>query len=140
MKVGMLTTWRTRCGIAAYTADLVNALCDPDSDVEIEVVPIEPGLQPDSHYAEQADRLNRCDVVHIQHEYSFWGGYLPGKNRFHTLRRLIRKPVVLTAHTTTRLERLIMPPEPLTTGPLGLRLRRAYRRFRMKTVLPVMLQ
>jgi glycosyltransferase involved in cell wall biosynthesis len=104
MKVAMLTTVGDRCGIAAYTRSLVEALGE---FADIAVEPIQEGKQPLSHYQEQADRLNQADVVHIQHEHSFWGGILPNKSAFWNLRYLIKKPVVLTAHTTTALADLL---------------------------------
>lgn len=104
MKVAMYTTVGNLCGIAQYTRELVAAL-DEFADVVVE--PIEPGRQSDEHYHAQADRLNQADVVHIQHEHSFWGGILPGHSAFWTIRYLIRKPVVVTAHTTTSLAKLL---------------------------------
>jgi glycosyltransferase involved in cell wall biosynthesis len=47
------------------------------------------------------------DLVHIQHEYGFWGSILPGRWAYWDLRYLIEKPVVLTAHTTLSLEELL---------------------------------
>lgn len=70
MKVTMLTTTGERCGIAAYSRALVKALWE---FVEVEVEPIEEGKHTAEHHRTQADRLNMADVVHIQHEYSFWG-------------------------------------------------------------------
>lgn len=109
MKIAMLTTVGERCGIASYSAELVASLrALPDTDVE--VVPIDVGEQPDAHYEEQARKLNAPDVdlVHIQHEFSFWGFPLPGRSKFAELRGRIRRPVVLTAHTTLSL-RAIFP-------------------------------
>jgi glycosyltransferase involved in cell wall biosynthesis len=109
MKIAMLTTAGERCGIASYSAALVASLkALPDTDVQ--VVPIRVGPQPPSHYEEQAARLNApdVDVVHIQHEFSFWGFPMPGRSTFAEFRRLIRRPVVLTAHTTLPL-RSIFP-------------------------------
>ena len=108
MKIAMLTTVGQRCGIAAYSAQLVASLrALPDTDVEI--VPIAVGEQPASHYEEQARALNApdVDVVHIQHEFSFWGFPTPGRSRFAELRRLIERPVVLTAHTTLALSAML---------------------------------
>jgi len=105
MKIAMLTTAGQRCGIASYSEALVDGLRRlPDTDVQ--VVPIAVGEQPASHYEEQAARLNAPDVdlVHIQHEYSFWGFPTPGRSKFVEFRRLIRRPVVLTAHTTLPLK------------------------------------
>jgi hypothetical protein len=47
------------------------------------------------------------DVVHIQHEYSFWGGFLPRRSSYWYLRSLIRKPVVQTAHSPLPVGRLL---------------------------------
>ncbi len=137
MKVGMLTTWETRCGIAAYTSDLVTCL-RALPNLEVEVVPIAEGIQSQEHYERQAEILNRCDVVHIQHEYSFWGGFTPGKNRFHTLRRLIERPVVLTAHTTTAVSQVFVYPAIPKSGPLGPRIRAAYRVARKRIALTLL--
>lgn len=104
MKIAMLTTVDQRCGIASYSAALVASLrALPDTDVE--VIPIAVGEQPVAHYEAQAEELNApdVDVVHIQHEFSFWGFPTPGRSKFAELRRLIRRPVVVTAHTTLSL-------------------------------------
>jgi glycosyltransferase involved in cell wall biosynthesis len=108
MNIAMLTSVGERCGIASYTRALVEGLRTlPDTVVE--VVPITEGKQAREHYVAQADLLNAAhiDVVHIQHEHSFWGGILPGKSAFWELRYLIKKPVVLTAHTTYSLAELL---------------------------------
>jgi glycosyltransferase involved in cell wall biosynthesis len=108
MKVGMYTTVGERCGIAAYTNSLINALRSLP-DTEVEVVPIEEGRQPKEHYVEVAERLNAgdIDVVHVQHEHSFWGGILPGHSAYWEFRYLIEKPIVLTAHTTYTAEEML---------------------------------
>lgn len=108
MKIAMLTTTGDRCGIAAYTRALVGGLRTLEG-VEVEVVPITEGKQPTEHYIAQAERLNApdVDVVHIQHEYSFWGSVLPRRWGYWELRYLLKKPVVLTAHTTYSLEDLL---------------------------------
>ncbi|HZO87669.1 MAG TPA: glycosyltransferase [Chthonomonadaceae bacterium] len=108
MKVAMLTTVGERCGIAAYTRALVEGLRTLP-EMEVEVVSITEGKQPTEHYVAQAQRLNASDVdvVHIQHEHSFWGGILPGASAFWEMRYLIQKPVVLTAHTTYSLAEML---------------------------------
>lgn len=103
-RVAMLTSVGDRCGIAAYTRELTAALA-PYADVTVE--PISEGKQPLEHYQEQAERLNAADVVHIQHEHAFWGGILPNHSAFWNLRYLLSPPVVLTAHTTSRLRVLL---------------------------------
>ncbi len=104
----MLTSVGEKCGIASYTRALLEALSEIE-DVSVEVVPILPGRQPVEHYQEQAERLNadNIDVVHIQHEYSFWGSILPKRWGYWELRYLLKKPVVLTAHTTYDLDDLL---------------------------------
>lgn len=115
MKVAMVTTTGDRCGIAAYTRDLIEGLRGIP-DIEVEVVPITEGRQPTSHYVAQAERLNAPDVsvVHIQHEHSFWGGILPRRplplradTGYWELRYLLQKPIVVTAHTTYSLAELL---------------------------------
>lgn len=108
MKIAMLTTAGERCGIASYTRALIAAL-ETLPDTEVVVVPITEGKQAKEHYLTQAEQLNApdVDVVHIQHEHSFWGGILPGKSAYWELRYLIKKPVVLTAHTTYSLAELL---------------------------------
>lgn len=104
MKVALHASTGDRCGIAAYTRDLMAALAER---VEVDFVPIQVGKQEPAHYREVADRLNHADVVHIQHEHSFWGGILPKQSAFWVLRYLIEKPLVVTAHTTTSLAGLL---------------------------------
>lgn len=107
LTVGMLSSVGDRCGIAAYTRSLVHAL-KPLADVTVE--PITEGKQDLAHYQAQADRLNAFDVIHVQHEHSFWGGILPNHSAWWILRYLLKKPVVLTAHTTTSLRELLRVP------------------------------
>ncbi len=108
MKVAMLTTVGERCGIAAYTRALTCALQQLPETV-VTTVPITEGRQPTSHYIEQAALLNAddIDVIHIQHEHSFWGGVMPRSSAYWEMRYLLKKPVVLTAHTTYSVEDLL---------------------------------
>lgn len=108
MKVAMLTTVGERCGIAAYTRALIAGL-ETLPETEVEVVPITEGRQPTAHYEAQAERLNApdVDVIHIQHEHSFWGGIMPKASAYWELRYLLKKPIVLTAHTTYSLAELL---------------------------------
>ncbi len=108
MKIAMLTSVGGGCGIAAYTAALVDGLRTLP-DTEVVVVPISVGRQPIQHYVTQAELLNAADIdiVHIQHEHSFWGGIMPRASAFWEMRYLIKKPVVLTAHTTYSLEHML---------------------------------
>ena len=100
----MVTTVGPNCGIAAYSEELVRNL---DPLVSLTVHPITPGRQPVEHYKAQAELLNEADVIHIQHEHSFWGGILPGHSAFWEFRYLLKKPVVVTVHTTTSLAAML---------------------------------
>ena len=120
MKVAMVTTTGPRCGIAAYSRDLITAL-EQVPGIDVEVVPIVEGCQPREFYADQARRLNApdLDVVHIQHEYSFWGSIFPLRSQpiaiagialhlasgarsstFLSFKQMIKTPLVVTVHTT----------------------------------------
>ena len=114
MNIAMVTTAGERCGIASYSEALVAALRGlPDTNVR--VIPIAVGEQPMAHYEAQARQLNAADVdvVHVQHEFSFWGFPMPGRpSTFAGLRGLIRRPLVLTAHTTLSLSAIF----PVATG------------------------
>jgi len=119
MKIAMVTTVGDRCGIASYSASLAESLrLVPKT--EIEIVPITVGEQPPLHYQEQARAINAAevDVVHFQHEFSFWGFPPPnGRSAFAELRALVRKPTVVTAHTTLGLDAIF--PIPSRRNPIG---------------------
>ena len=105
MKVGMLTSVGDRCGIAYYSQDLAQGL---RGLVDLEIVPVWDRVSTwEAHLAESANRLNENDIVHIQHEYSFWGSVLPGQNKFFEQVSSIRKPIVLTAHTLDPVQQVL---------------------------------
>ncbi|MHB0998365.1 MAG: glycosyltransferase [Armatimonadota bacterium] len=105
MKLGMLTSTDERCGISQYTRDLCSGF---GPDIDLDIVPVHMPSEPWLCYIEQsAGRLNRCDVVHIQHEYSFWGSILPGKNRYFTHMKSIDRPKVITAHTLDSVDDML---------------------------------
>ncbi|HET6456409.1 MAG TPA: glycosyltransferase [Armatimonadota bacterium] len=110
MKVGMLTSVGDRCGIAEYSQDLADGL---RKLVDLDVVAVWDRSSPwNAYLAQSTERLNTADVVHIQHEYSFWGSVLPRQNRFFEQVAGIGKPIVLTAHTldpTTQVLGLHLP-------------------------------
>jgi len=104
MRVALLTTLGEHCGIAAYSRELGKALgCLAD----VTVTEIEPGEHPADYYRAQAECLNQADIVHIQHEYAFWGGIYSRGHDFQNLVKAIHKPLIITAHTTTPLREMI---------------------------------
>jgi glycosyltransferase involved in cell wall biosynthesis len=83
-----------RCGIAHYTQGLVRAM-PPAVTVQLHRGNFDRLLQ--SEYAAQGAELNQADLVHIQHEYAYWGGMGPG-NGYFAFMAAIRRPVVMTVH------------------------------------------
>lgn len=97
MRVTMHTTTAANCGIADYARDLLAGL---RGSVDVEVVPITPGLVNPARMLSVARRLNAADLTHIHHNFGFWGrGSLSYRLMFQTLQRAIRVPVVLTSHS-----------------------------------------
>src|ERR1043165_9546135 len=76
MRVGLLTSWNERCGIAEYSRRLCAAL---RQRVELEVVPATFRASPKAAYAAMGQALNAGDVAHVQHSYAFFGGMHPLK-------------------------------------------------------------
>lgn len=109
MKVLHFSTWNEACGIAAYTGNLVSALTELGLTNEIHAVNAsarkywtrgEVQADLDAFCARAAD----FDIVHIQHEFSFFArGDL--RRSIVLLRRVLKrlsslgKPVVVTFHT-----------------------------------------
>lgn len=99
MKVQMFTSWQVRCGIADYTAHLVEGL-QQIPDTQIAVVPFDRQAHPRADYVRWGQEMNTGKVAHIQHEYSFFGYRLPWRNHFGPFVAQIRKPLVITRHVT----------------------------------------
>lgn len=106
-----------RCGIATYTRDLTNAinilnpyypteitaLADPAEPVEFPwEVKLRINRDKEKDYIRAAEYLNRssCDLVCLQHEYGIFGG--GGGEYILTLTRHLKKPLVVTFHTTLK--------------------------------------
>jgi glycosyltransferase involved in cell wall biosynthesis len=104
MTVAMVTSWQERCGIAAYAEKLVEAL---GSRVDVRVIQPPKTETSDAALNAVADAANRCDVIHIQHEYTFFNGLLPRSTTFFRLADRLRQPMVLTAHSVVPVERLL---------------------------------
>lgn len=93
----MWTSWETRCGIASYSADLVAEL--RNLGIEVEVVPVPYDDHDPGRMVERLNRLNAADVVHIQHEYTFFGGIIPRRSTLPYYYGKLRRPLVVTPHT-----------------------------------------
>ena len=116
IKVAMITTWNSRCGIAEYAKSLVTSL---GSDVDVEpycdqgVTVVDPLVEESTFRTwrqsleEPLDQLyealkqSNADVVHIQYNLGFFSA--------RELDRLIqieskRRPVIVTLHRTADLQ------------------------------------
>ncbi|MGV3724504.1 MAG: glycosyltransferase family 4 protein [Actinomycetota bacterium] len=93
----MWSSWETRCGIASYTAALVDQLRALGADVEVTPVPYTD--RDPVRMAETIARLNAADLIHVQHEYTFFGGIAPGSSSLPRYYAGLTVPRVVTAHT-----------------------------------------
>jgi glycosyltransferase involved in cell wall biosynthesis len=110
MRVAMLSSFGTeRCGIRLYSETLCHYF--ERAGVDIVRIPVE---QKNTRFAVYITRLRdgllsaRPDLIHIQHEFSFFGG-LMGANFILVLLALRRLdvPIVVTMHTVLRFPRPI---------------------------------
>jgi glycosyltransferase involved in cell wall biosynthesis len=109
VKIAVWTSWETRCGIASYTASLVEEL---RRRADVDVVPVPYEDRDPGRMAHTLARLNAADLVHVQHEYTFWGGVVPGASSLPQYYRKLKRPRVVTAHTVfTAGELLGLPAE-----------------------------
>lgn len=116
----MITSQAERCGIAAYSTALLNALA---GKVDVERLPVPGAETRDTALAALADRANEADVIHLQHEFTFFHGYLPNQTTLFRFAPQLKRPVVLTAHSVLPLESLMHVAE--ETRPLRRLVKRA---------------
>jgi glycosyltransferase involved in cell wall biosynthesis len=117
MKLAMLTPWKEACGIADYARELVEGL-GRGPGLEVEVVPLDAARTDLGFYHELAQRGNQADLVHVQHEYIYFGGLGSRTALWPHLAAALRVPYVVTLHTQLH---------PATGGPPWMRLARAGR-------------
>jgi len=98
VKVAFWTPPPAPSGVGAYAAHLAEAL---RPHVDVRIVPAPFGERDPAAVAETLAQLNDADLVHIQHDYPFWGGFAPGAGLLSYYRRL-KAPRVVTAHNTRR--------------------------------------
>lgn len=94
--IAMLTTWHTRCGIATYSENLVNALAKQGVNVYVVRLP-RFGHRDPSIYQNILDSipLDKIDLIHIQHEYGLFAGL---DKQFQPAIARLGKPIVTTMH------------------------------------------
>jgi glycosyltransferase involved in cell wall biosynthesis len=110
LSVGILSTYPpTQCGLATFSAALVNGLHHAGV-IDIGVVSVGDDAPTDSprvighliprdvmSISRVAQLLNQYDIVIVQHEYGIYGGE-DGEEVLEVMRRL-RAPVIVTLHT-----------------------------------------
>lgn len=109
-RIGILSTWKTACGIADFTANFASTI--EKLGQEVEVVPIDRDANKylsraelTTEFQELAERLSTYDVVHIQHEFGFFTGaygLVESVDNFHRMLRYLRGTrcrVVVTFHS-----------------------------------------
>ncbi len=131
MKVLHVSTWKQRCGIADFAESMVTHLAP--LGVENEVAPIDLArtqYMTSDEFLLELDRIvakaARCDLVHVQHEFSLFtgsGGLGDSIGYFaHLLSglRTIRRSVVVTFHTEPTFSTLLpVPGLPAREEPAG---------------------
>ena len=129
MKIAMWTSWGERCGIASYTGSLVVAL--QELGVEVDVVPMPYTDRDPTRFSETVRRLNAADLVHVQHEYTFFGGVAPRSSSLPDYYARLDVPRVVTAHTVFSASELLrLPQETRWRQGLAKRLLAAIPRYR----------
>lgn len=86
LRIAMITSLRSRCGIADYSRTLVHAL---RHRVEIPVYCEPAAFDP---------AQNGLDAIHLQHQYFLYGGVAPWKNTFRRFADRLSAPTVMTVH------------------------------------------
>jgi glycosyltransferase involved in cell wall biosynthesis len=110
MRVLHLSTWQERCGIAEHTKQLVAALTN--QGIANDVFPVRRqamSLMSDQEvravFDEFLTQASRVDLVHIQHEFSFFAGshgYAYSVKQFDRVLTQLRRrriPFIVTFHT-----------------------------------------
>jgi glycosyltransferase involved in cell wall biosynthesis len=92
-RIALATTWEDVCGIATYSRSLVAHL---EKHAQVEIISLD--LEHRTQLDQLAQQMNACDVIHIQHQYPFFGGMALHRNWFRRLLRRLRKPLVVTIH------------------------------------------
>ncbi len=116
MRIGLVTTWGTRCGIAQYSMYLARSLSDLGIEViifaeksdlseehnndRIKVIRCWSRSQYDLHQVIEEAQSISVDIIHIQHEYSLFEEHT--LMRFLTELKSIGAKNVVTMHSIVR--------------------------------------
>jgi len=96
LAIGMVTTWKTRCGIATYSEALCHALAELGVEVYVVRFP-RFGRKSSETMRDIAERVPRDKVslIHVQHEYGLFQGL---DIDFYKYLQALGKPIVTTMH------------------------------------------
>ena len=104
MKVAFATTWNSKCGVAVYSRSLI---AEMEKKAGIDVVSLDRDMTQTP--IRLAARLNEGDIIHIQHQYPFFGGMAFHRNRFRQVLKRLKKPLVVTVHELDLGDRDTLP-------------------------------
>jgi glycosyltransferase involved in cell wall biosynthesis len=95
LKIGMVTPYNVRCGIATYSQQLMMALAEQDVEIHVTRLP-RFGIKTQEIMVDVAERISKdVDLIHVQHEY---GLYKEHSNVFYGALRQHGKPIITTMH------------------------------------------
>ena len=119
--VCLVSTWRTRCGIADYTERLAGNL--EMLGLTVDVVPIDRqalAVFPREELEAQYERLGRRaaghSIVHIQHEFSFYGGSYGMVESIRNFAALLESAATNTGRLVVTFHTVPPSPPALTTS------------------------
>jgi len=102
VRVLFITTWDTACGIATYSANLIEAI-EKNKDVSVEIF---SDVMDFGNLVKLA-RDNTADVVHIQHEFGISIATEPLISLISKF-RMKGTPVVITCHSESDLTNVLL--------------------------------
>lgn len=94
MRVGLVTTWATACGIAEHSAALVAAVLKADPGIEI--VPLPSALDPEVF--KLIPEVRQFDLVHLNYHAALHSRWTPAV--IHEARLRTGGPISVTYHDT----------------------------------------
>jgi len=100
LRIGVISPWKVRCGIASYAEALSNALANLDCEVLIVRYP-RFGIRSFEliqNCVIDAIPVDKVDLIHIMHEYGLFSPNLD--EPFFTALSQLGKPVITTMHAT----------------------------------------
>lgn len=96
LKIALITTWHTRCGVATYSENLVKALAEQGITVYVvRVSRFGQKAQESLLNVVQQIPVDKIDLIHCQHEYGIFQGL---EQEFYVTLKALKKPIITTMH------------------------------------------